>query len=93
MGYEAKVAKTFFERARGLIGTPPPVDGSYRAMLILKCNAIHTFFMKFPIDAIFLDKDNKIVKRVNGIRPSRFLVWGGFKAKSVLEISSCGKEK
>lgn len=82
-GIRARVARTFAERARGLIGTKslPPGEG----MLILKCNAIHTFFMSFPIDATFLDKNNNIVKIVRNIRPWRLLVWGGWRAVKVLE--------
>lgn len=82
-GIRARVARTFAERARGLIGTKslPPGEG----MLILKCNAIHTFFMSFPIDATFLDKNNNIVKVVRNIRPWRLLVWGGWRAVKVLE--------
>jgi uncharacterized membrane protein (UPF0127 family) len=82
-GIKARVARTFAERARGLIGTKslPPGEG----MLILKCNAIHTFFMSFPIDATFLDKNNNIVKVVRNIRPWRLLVWGGWRAVKVLE--------
>lgn len=86
IGYKAKVARSLCERIRGLIGTKDlaPDEG----MLILKCNAIHTFFMSFPIDAIFLDKNDNIVKTVKNIRPWRFFVWGGFKAVKVLEIKS-----
>ena len=86
LGYKAKVARKLFERIRGLIGTEdlPPDEG----MLILKCNAIHTCFMSFPIDAIFLDKNDNVVKTVKNIRPWRFFIWGGFKAVKVLEIRS-----
>lgn len=82
-GIRARVARTFAERARGLIGAKslPPGEG----MLILKCNAIHTFFMSFPIDATFLDKNNNIVKIVRNIRPWRLFVWGGWRAVKVLE--------
>ena len=82
-GVRARVARTFFERARGLIGTRslPPGEG----MLILRCNAIHTWFMSFPIDATFLDRRDRVVKVVRGIRPGRFLVWGGWRAVKVLE--------
>lgn len=80
------MARKLFERIRGLIGTEdlPPDEG----MLILKCNAIHTCFMSFPIDAIFLDKNDNVVKTVKNIRPWRFFIWGGFKAVKVLEIKS-----
>ena len=83
LGYKAKVARKLVERIRGLIGTKDlPLD---EGMLILKCNAIHTFFMSFPIDAIFLDKNDNVVKTVKNIRPWRFFIWGGFKAVKVLE--------
>ena len=86
LGYKAKVARSLRERIRGLIGTKnlAPDEG----MLILKCNAIHTCFMSFPIDAIFLDKNDNVVKTVKNIRPWRFFIWGGFKAVKVLEIKS-----
>ena len=85
-GCRARVARTFPERARGLIGTRDLSAGE--GLLIEKCNAIHTFFMSFPIDAIFLDDDNREVKTVRNIRPWTFLVFGGFRAKKVLEVKS-----
>ena len=69
LGVRAEVADTFAKRTRGLIGRPPPGPGE--GMLILKCNAIHTFFMRYPIDATFLDRENRVVKVVRGIRPWR----------------------
>ncbi len=86
LGCRAKVARTFAERSRGLIGARglPPGQG----LLIEKCSAIHTFFMSFPIDAYFLDGENRLVKAVRGIRPWRPFVWGGWRAKKVLEVAS-----
>ncbi len=86
LGVKARVARTFPERARGLIGTRflPPGEG----MLIERCNAIHTFFMSFPIDAVFLDRQNRVVKTVRGIRPWKAFVWGGLRAVKVLETRS-----
>ena len=74
------------ERMRGLIGRKALEPG--RGMLILKCNCIHTFFMRFPIDATFLDRDGRVVRVVRNIRPWRLWVWGGWRAVSVLETSS-----
>lgn len=90
-GIRAKVARTFAQRARGLIGTADlaPDEG----MLILKCNAIHTFFMSFPIDATFLDGNDQVVKVVRNIRPWRLFVWGGWRAKKVLETKSRTSEE
>ena len=85
-GVRARVARTLFERIRGLIGTKSLPEGE--GMLILRCNSIHTFFMSFPIDAAFLDRDGNVVKTVRNIRPWRFFVGGGFRAVKVLETAS-----
>lgn len=86
LGVKARVARTFAERARGLIGGDRPRAGE--GMLILRCNAIHTFFMSYPIDAVFLDRENRVVKEVRGIRPWRFFIWGGWRAVKVLETAA-----
>lgn len=87
-GICADECETFAERARGLIGRPAPAPG--HGLHIPKCNAIHTWFMRYPIDAKFLDGKGEVIKEVHGIRPWRFLVWGGWRAKSVLETAvSC----
>lgn len=85
-GVRAEVARSFFQRLRGLIGrrSMPPGEG----MLILRCNAIHTFFMRFAIDATFLDRDGRVVKTVRNIKPWRPFVWGGWRAVQVLETAA-----
>lgn len=88
-GVEAEVARTFFERAKGLIGRHDLAAG--HGLLIEQCNAIHTFFMKFAIDATFLDRNNRVVKVVRNIRPWCFFVWGGWRARKVLETSAVPK--
>jgi len=85
-GVEADVAETFAERTRGLIGRPPPPPG--RGLLIPRCNAIHTLFMRYPIDAAFLDRKGDVVKVVRNIRPGRLFVWGGWRVRQVLETAS-----
>ena len=83
LGVDAEVAETFAERAKGLIGRKSLAPGT--GMLITKCNCIHTFFMRFPIAATFLDREGKVVKVVRNIPPWRPWIWGGFKSVSVLE--------
>ena len=85
-GMDVEVAESLFERMRGLIGRTGLARG--RGMLITKCNCIHTLFMRFPIDATFLDRTGKAVKVVKGIRPWRPWIWGGWRAASVLETAS-----
>ncbi|MBR1921080.1 MAG: DUF192 domain-containing protein [Kiritimatiellae bacterium] len=89
LGFRAKVARTFRERARGLIGRKSlaPDEG----LLIERCNAVHTFFMSLTIDAYFLDAQDRVVKVVREIRPWRPFVWGGWRARKVLEVASGGR--
>ena len=86
LGVDAEIAETFAERAKGLIGRRGLAPGT--GMLITKCNCIHTFFMRFAIDATFLDKSGKVVKVVRNIRPWRLWIWGGWRAASVLETAT-----
>ena len=85
-GVRARVADGFFARAKGLIGSPPPPRGE--GLLIPRCNAIHTFFMSYAIDATFLDGDGNVVKTVRNIRPWHPFVWGGWRAHQVLETAA-----
>ena len=86
LGVDAEVAERFAERLRGLIGRKGLERG--KGMLIVRCNCIHTFFMRFPIDATFLDRQGNVVKTVRNIRPWRPWVWGGWRARSVLETAA-----
>ncbi len=85
-GVDAEVARTFAERAKGLIGRSGVELG--KGLLITRCNCIHTFFMRFPIDATFLDGEGRVIKVVRNIRPWRAWVWGGWRARQVLETAS-----
>jgi uncharacterized membrane protein (UPF0127 family) len=78
-------ADTFWKRALGLMGKPRLEAG--RGLLIPRCRSIHTCFMRFPIDVIFLDEQNRTVKIIRNIKPWR-LAWGDRKACSVLEVES-----
>ena len=85
-GVDAEVAETFAQRARGLIGRPAPAPG--KGLLIPRCNCIHTMFMGYAIDAVFMDGDGAVVKTVRGIPPWRPWVWGGWRARKVLETAA-----
>ena len=83
-----KIARSFLERAKGLIGVERLAPGE--GLLIERCNCIHTFFMRFAIDATFLDRDGNVVKVVRGIKPWRPFIWGGWRARKVLETAAGG---
>lgn len=82
---KVKVAKSFEDRLIGLMFKSPLVE--FDSLLILKCNSIHTCFMKYPLDIIFLDKDYKIKKIYRNLKPWRMtrLVLG---ACQVLEMEA-----
>ena len=65
----ALIAETPFKRIKGLLGRKDFKAG--QALIIRPCNSIHTFFMRFPIDVLFLDKNNRIVKTVPSLKPYR----------------------
>ena len=85
-GVDAEVARTFAERAKGLIGRDGLAPG--KGLLIPGCNCIHTFFMRFAIDATFMDGKGRVVRVVRDIRPWRAWVWGGWRARQVLETAA-----
>lgn len=60
-------AESLSARLRGLLGrTALPED---TGMLIQPCRSIHMWFMRFPIDAAFLDKELRVLKIVRHLRP------------------------
>lgn len=63
------VADSLFSRMKGLLGRK--TLGKSQALLLKPCNSIHTFFMKFPIDVIFVGKNNVIVKVLSSVPPFR----------------------
>lgn len=80
-----EVAATMWTRNKGLLGRKDlPAD---QALWILRCNSVHTFFMNFAIDLIFLDKKMTVQKTVANVPPGR-VVWPVWKASSVIELPS-----
>jgi hypothetical protein len=63
------IADTFFTRIKGLLCKKEFKKG--QALIIKPCNSIHTFFMHFPIDVLFVDKHNQVIKVISSLRPTR----------------------
>ena len=77
-------ADTFSTRLFGLI--PRAALGPEEGLWLDPCAMIHTCFMRFPIDAVFLDGGLKAVKVCVALPPWRFSPWV-YGAKSVLELA------
>jgi uncharacterized membrane protein (UPF0127 family) len=76
------VAATTLQRMKGLLGRKelPPGEG----LLLEPGSSIHMFFMRFPIDAVFLDREHVVRKVVPGLKPWRVAFARG--ARSVVEL-------
>ena len=66
---EVKIANTFITRLIGLLNRKS--ISPEEALIIYGCRSIHMFFMKFSIDVIFMNKENRIVGLVENIKPFR----------------------
>ena len=66
---EVERARTVRERLKGLLGRDGLPEG--RALVIAPCTSIHTFFMRFTIDLLFVDGSGRIVRAVSNLRPWR----------------------
>ncbi len=81
----AEAADTFLSRFRGLMGraTLPPGRG----LLLTPCNSVHMCFMRFAIDVIYLDADDRVLKVVQNLWP-----WLGLSlcpgARAALEVTA-----
>ena len=62
-----EIPESSFGRARGLLGRDGLEAGE--GMLIDRAGSVHMFFMRFPIDVVFLDRDLKVVGVRHGLRP------------------------
>lgn len=66
IAYELGIARTTAQKTKGLLGKKlfPAGEG----LLIEHCNSIHMFFMKFPLDILFVDENYKVVKIVKDLK-------------------------
>ena len=78
------LAETALTRMKGVLGRRylPPGEG----ILLKPASSVHMAFMRFPIDAVFLDSDMRVVKIAADLKPWRAA--GARGAKSCLEIAA-----
>ena len=80
----ARVADSIWSRLRGQIAHPL-AEG--HGLLLPSCSSVHTHFMSYPIDVVYLSRDDAIVKIAPALKPWRFS-WGGRGANHVLELQA-----
>jgi len=78
-----RIATTFASRFRGLMAVAQLPRGS--GLLLPQTSSVHTHFMRFPIDVVFLDSESRIVSVVAALRPWRLAA--AKSAVSVLELA------
>ena len=83
---QVRVADRFWFRCRGLLGRRSLPEGE--GLLLRPSFSIHTAFMRFAIDVVFLDRDNRVVKMVPEMKPFRVAIALG--AHAVLELPARG---
>jgi uncharacterized membrane protein (UPF0127 family) len=78
----AEVAGSGVKRSKGLLGRKGLDAGG--GMWIVPCEAVHTFFMQFPLDLVYLDKKHRIRKVRSNVGPWR--ISACLSAHSIIEL-------
>lgn len=81
------LASGFWTRFKGLMFAAPLPCG--QALLIPHCNSVHTCFMRYALDLVYLDESGRVVKLAPNMSPWR-MAWGGSKACHTLEMAAGG---
>ena len=82
-----RLARSFWQRFKGLMFSARLLAG--QALLIPRCSSVHTLFMRYPLDLVYLDRNGQVVKLVHGLRPWR-VSWGGQTAAHTVEMAAGG---
>jgi hypothetical protein len=77
-----EVANSSAKRSKGLLGREGLAHGE--GLWIMPCEAVHTFWMQFPIDLVYLDRKRRIRKLVSNLPAWRLSAC--LRAHSVLEL-------
>jgi uncharacterized membrane protein (UPF0127 family) len=79
-----RVANTALARMRGLLGRSKL--SSDEGLMLAPCSSIHTWFMRYPIDVVFLESDLTVLGMREHVKPWRFAGWR--RARNVLELAA-----
>jgi uncharacterized protein len=75
-------AHTFWQRLGGLLVRPRL--RAQEALVLAPCSSVHTAFMRYPIDVVFVDKHGQVLKVAQHLKPWRAAwCWG---AQAAIEL-------
>lgn len=83
VGDRIRVARSIRDRTVGLLATAHL--GAGEGLWIEGAPSIHMWFMRYPIDAVFVDADGRVTKVVANLKPWR-VVWWARGARDCLEL-------
>ena len=83
LGIAIEVAGNSASRAKGLLGRESLAEGE--GLLFTHCSSLHTFFMRFAIDIVFMDRERRVLKSAKAVPPFR-LVAAPLRAHYALEL-------
>jgi uncharacterized membrane protein (UPF0127 family) len=86
---EVSVARGLWSRFWGLMGRRSLPDG--HGLLLEPCSSVHMFFMRFPLDVVFLNREKRVVRIIPALKPWRTAL-GGRGAHSALELNAGAAE-
>ena len=75
-----EVANSYFKRLKGLMFTKKLPEKN--ALKLIPCNQIHTFFMNYSIDVLYLDSDNNVIFCEENLKPGKI----GARVKNALSV-------
>jgi uncharacterized membrane protein (UPF0127 family) len=84
-----RLASTGKTRRKGLLGVSHLDENS--GLWIVPCEAVHTFWMRIPIDTVFLDRQGRIKKIRANLKAWRIAI--DLRAHSVLELAAGSLER
>ena len=85
VGERVRVASSSVDRSVGLLRTPEVLPGE--GLWIERSPSIHMFFMRYAIDAVFVDKEHRVTQVAANLRPWRVVLWARG-ARDCLELRS-----
>jgi uncharacterized membrane protein (UPF0127 family) len=77
------IAESIIDRLIGLMFREKIIGAE--GLLIDPCRSIHTFFMRYSLDIIFLNSEYRIIKIIRDMKPWR-MTWIYFRANKTLEL-------